>query len=156
LETEKVITDECLKQPVKTREVKSTTAISDNLTEILLKVLEFTHLRQKIIVSNFRDLDKPGFVPTELPCREFADVLNIALNEQEKNNRLLFIDTHNIKFFRDGCFEARTVPDNYAKYLLKISIERYRRYQVDKIIENALNQKFAAQLLQQKRRSNTT
>jgi flagellar basal body rod protein FlgB len=156
LETEKVITDESLKQTGKRQEVKSRTTISDNLTEVLQRVLEFTHLRQKILVSNLRDFDKPGFVPTDLPCGEFSDLLNIALNEQEKNNRLLFIDTHNIKFFRGGCFEARTIADNYANYLLKISSERYRRYQVDKIIENALNQKFAAQLLRQKRQQNIT
>jgi len=151
-----VITDESLKKAVKSKEAKSTTAISDNLTEILLKVLEFTQIRQKILVSNFRDTDKLGFIPTDLPCREFSDVLNIALNEQEKNNRLLFIDTNNIKFLRGGCFEARAVPDNYARYLLKISRGRYRRYQVDKIIENSLNQKFAAQLLRQKLQVNTS
>lgn len=151
-----MFTDGSLKEAEKTKEVKSPTATSDNLTEILLKVLEFTHLRQKILVSNFRDSDKPGFVPTELPCGEFSDILNIALNEQGKNNRLLFIDTHNIKFFQGGCFEARAVPDNYGKYLLKISSERYRRYQVDKIIENALNQKFAAQLLRKKQQQNIT
>ena len=151
-----MITDERLKKAGKTKEVKSATATSDNLTEILLKVLEFTQIRQKILVSNFRDFDKPGFVPTDLPCGEFSDVLNIALNEQEKNNRLLFIDTNNIKFMRGGSFEAGAVPDNYAKYLMKISGERYRRYQVDKIIENALNQKFAAQLLRQKQQQNIT
>jgi flagellar basal body rod protein FlgB len=151
-----VFRDGSLKQGEKTKEIKPTTATSDTLTEILLKILEFTHLRQKILVSNFRDSDKPGFVPTELPCGEFSDALNIALNEQEKNKRLLFIDTNNIKFLRGGCFEASAVPDNYGKYLLKISSERYRRYQVDKIIENALNQKFAAQLLRQKRKLNTT
>ena len=117
-----MITDERLKKAGKTKEVKSATATSDNLTEILLKVLEFTQIRQKILVSNFRDFDKPGFVPTDLPCGEFSDVLNIALNEQEKNNRLLFIDTNNIKFMRGGSFEAGAVPDNYAKYLMKISL----------------------------------
>jgi len=151
-----VITDESLKQAGKSKEAKSTTAISDNLIEILLKVLEFTQIRQKILVSNFRDSDKPGFSPTDLPCREFSDILNIALNEQEKSNRLLFIDTNNIKFLRGSRFEARAVPDNYARYLLKISRERYLRFQVDKIIENALNQKFAAQLLRQKRQPTTS
>jgi hypothetical protein len=156
MEIEKVITDESLKRGSKQHEAKSIFPISDNLTEILFKVLEFTQIRQKILVSNLRDFGKPGFVPTDLPYLEFSDVLNIALNEQEKNNRLLFIDTNNIKFLRGGCFEARAVPDNYAKYLLKISSERYRRYQVDKIIENALNQKFAAQLFRQKQQLNTT
>ena len=151
-----MITDERLNQVGKTEKVKSATEIPDNLTEILLKVLEFTQKRQKVLISNLRDFDKPGFLPTDLPCREFSDVLNIALNEQEKNNRLLFIDTNNIKFLGGGCFESRPVPDNYAKYLLKISVERYHRYQVDKIIENSLNQKFAAQLLQQKGQLNTT
>jgi len=151
-----VITDESLKQVGKKQEAKSTIATVDNLTEILFKVLEFTQIRQKILVSNFRDVDKPGFIPTDLPNCEFADVLNVALDEHIKNNRLLFTDTNNIKFLRGGCFEASPVPDNYARYLLKISRERYLRFQVDKIIENALNQKFAAQLLRQKRQLTTT
>lgn len=148
-----MFTDGSLKQKDQGQDVKSTNPISDNLSEVLLKVLEFTQIRQKILVSNFRDADKPGFVPVDLPCMEFSEILNIALNEHERNNRLLFIDTKNISFLRGGCFEASRLPDNYAKYLLKISIERYRRYQVDKIIENSLNQRFAAELLRQKQQS---
>jgi flagellar basal body rod protein FlgB len=145
-----VITDESLKQSIRTREVKDPTFLTDNLTEVLFKVLEFTHARLKILTTNIRCVDKPGFIPKDLPCREFTEVLNIALDEHEQTNRLLLADTANIKFLPGGCFEVKPVVDNHAKSLLKTSRERYIRLQVDKVVENELHQRFTAELLREK------
>jgi len=145
-----VITDESLKHQSRTQAAKCTTLATDNLTEVLLKILEFTHTRQKILALNLRSADKPGFTPNDLPCAEFADVLDIALDEYALTNRLLLNDTDNIKFLSGGCFEVKPVADNHAKQLLKISRERYIRLQVEKVLENTVQQQFAAQLLWEK------
>jgi flagellar basal body rod protein FlgB len=146
-----VITDESLKHKVRTQAAKYTALTTDNLAEVLLKVIEFTHARQKILALNIRSADKPGFTPKDLPCSEFADVLNVAINEHVQTNRLLLADTDNIKFLAGGCFEVKPVADNHAKHLLRTSKEQYIQLQVEKVVENALNQQFAAQLLWGKR-----
>jgi flagellar basal body rod protein FlgB len=146
-----VITDESLKNRSRAQAVKRTHLSSDNLNEVLLKVLEFSHARQRILALNIRSADKPGFIPKDLPCAEFAGLLNIALDEHVQTNRLLFTDTDNIKFFPGGCFEVEPVADNHAKMLLKINKERYIQLQVEKVVENSLNLRFAAQLLWERR-----
>jgi len=148
-----VITDESLKHKSRTQAAKCTALATDNLAEVLLKVLEFTHARQKILALNIRSTDKPDFTPKDLPCAEFAAVLSTALDEHIRNNRLLMTDTENIKFLSGGCFEVRPVADNHAKQLLRTGKERYIQLQVEKVVENALNQKFAVQLLWEKRQS---
>lgn len=148
-----MITDESLRPGSRTQTVKHTTASIDNLTEVLFKVLEFTHARQGILALNIQGVDKPGFVPKDLPCAEFAGVLNIALDEHVQTNRLLLTDTDNIKFLTGGHFEVEPIIDSHAKQLLKTSREQYIQLQLEKVVENALNQRFAAQLLRERRQS---
>ncbi len=123
--------------------------ITDNITEILVKVIEFTQTRQKILTQNINNIHRPGFVPRDLPVGEFSDLLNSALSEHARNQRLLLYDTENIKFGAAGSFEVRPVVDEYAKELFEENRDQYLELQIDKLLENSLNQRIAAALLRQ-------
>ncbi len=75
-----------------------TSLITDNVTEILVKIIEFTRTRQKILTQNITNVNNPGFLPKELAVNEFSGLLNNALEEHIRNQRLLLRDTDNIKF----------------------------------------------------------
>ncbi len=49
--------------------------MTDNITEILIKIVKFTQTRQKILIQNIINFQNPGFVPKELEVNEFSDVL---------------------------------------------------------------------------------
>lgn len=145
-----MITDESLKRKSTPQQAAKTTAPFDNLNELLLTILKFTHRRQRILAANIRSADIPSFVPQDLPCEQFASILNIALDEHLCTDRLLFADTPNIKFLGAGRLEVNPVVDLCAADLLKTDKEKYIRFQVRKLVENALNQRFAAGLLRQR------
>ncbi len=42
---------------------------TDNITEILLKIIEFTQTRQKILIQNINRMNSPGFTPRDLRIR---------------------------------------------------------------------------------------
>lgn len=148
-----MITDESLKYQSRPKTKTETPCIEDNLCEVLLKIVKFTQSRQKILARNIHDATQPRFVPKDLPCTEFANILNVALDEHVQQNRLLLVDTDNIKFLGEGSFETKAVVDSHAKHLLETSTEEYLQYQVQKLLENSLSQRFAAQLLKERQES---
>jgi len=123
---------------------------TDNVTEILIKVMEFTHTRQKVLIQNIINIHNPGFVPKELEVDEFSDVINNAIDEHIRNNRLVLCDTENIKFGTSGSIELKPIVDEYGIKLLEEDRDEYIERQINKLWENALNQKLAAELLRQK------
>lgn len=125
--------------------------VTDNISELLLKVLKFTKLRQKVISKNIDNINTPGYVPKDLPTEEFSDILNSALNEHLCNNRLILIDTDSIKFKTNGGFEIAPVKDTQSAELLETDRDKYLEIQINKLLENTLNRKLANQLLTQKR-----
>jgi len=127
-----------------------TSLLTDNITEILIKIVKFTRTRQKILIQNIINVQSPGFVPKELEVDEFSDVLNNAIEEHVRNKRLLLRDTENIKFGTRGSIDIKPVVDEHGIKLLEENREEYIERQVHKLWENALNQKFAAELLRQK------
>jgi len=127
-----------------------TPLITDNVSEILIKIIEFTQARQKILAQNITNLYAPGFVPKELEVDEFSDLLNNAIDEHIKTQRLVFCDTENIKFGFSGTFTAIPVTDEMSKELLEENRDEYIELQIHKLLENSLNQKLAAELLKQK------
>lgn len=129
--------------------------ITDNITEVLVKVIEFTQTRQKILTQNLNDIYTPGFVPMDLEVDEFSDLLKCAVDEHIRNQRLVLRDTENIKFGANGSFRVKPVPDRYAKELLEESLDEYIELQVNRLLENSLNQKVAAELLKQKQGMNS-
>ncbi|MHC4477897.1 MAG: hypothetical protein ACYTEL_19840 [Planctomycetota bacterium] len=126
--------------------------VTDNITELLVKIIEFTQARQKLLAHNINNSAKPGFVPLDLGVDELAELLNQALNEHVRTGRLLLRDTENVKFGINGNFKLKPVVDDYAKQLLKEDVEQYLVLQTDKLLENSLNQRLAAELLRRKHR----
>ena len=124
--------------------------ITDNITELLVKIIKFTQTRQKILTRNINNARNTGFVPKDLAVEEFSDLLNSAVDEHIVNRRLVLWDTENIKFGIGGDFEVKPVADKYAKELLEENREEYLELQINKLLENSLNQRVAAELLRQK------
>jgi flagellar basal body rod protein FlgB len=127
-----------------------TSLITDNIAEILIKIVKFTQTRQKILIQNIINIHDPGFVPKELAVNEFSDLLNNAIDEHVRNERLVLRDTENIKFGMSGGLEVKPVVDKYGKELFQQDRDEYIEWQTSKLWENSLNQKVAAELLKQK------
>jgi flagellar basal body rod protein FlgB len=127
--------------------------ITDNVAELLVKIIEFTQTRQKILIQNIHDINNLDFVPKDFLVDEFSDLLNEAIDEHVKNRRLVLRDTENIKFDVGGGFEVKPVIDTYAEEVLEENQDEYIKLQIDKLLENSLNQRIAAQLLLQKQRA---
>ena len=124
--------------------------LTDNITDILIKIVKFTRTRQKILMQNIINVQDPGFIPKELEVDEFSDVINNAIDEHVQNNRLVLRDTENIKFGDSGSIELKPIVDEHGIKLLEEDRDEYIERQINKLWENALNQKFAAELLRQK------
>ena len=124
--------------------------ITDNITELLVKIIKFTERRQKVLAGNINNMSKDNFEPQDLAVNEFSQLLNYAIDEHTQNRRLVLCDTDTIKFGRGGAFETRPVFDKCAKELLDKNPDEYLDFQINKLLENALNQKLAETLLRQK------
>ena len=129
-----------------------TSLIADNITEILVKIIEFTETRQKILTRNITSIHDPGFVPKDLAVDEFSNSLNNAIDEHIRNQRLVLRDTENVKFGVSGSFKVKPLVDECGKELLEESRDEYLELQINRLSENSLNQRLAAELLRQKRR----
>ncbi|UCE99836.1 MAG: hypothetical protein JSV82_01870 [Planctomycetota bacterium] len=123
---------------------------TDNISELLLKILEFTQSRQKVLIENIKKIYCFDFVPKDLAVDEFCCQMSGAIVEHLRSQRLLFSDTENIKFGSGGSFEAIPSVDTYAEELLEEDKDEYLRLQIDKLLENSLNQRIAAELLRQR------
>ena len=130
-----------------------TSLITDNITELLVKIIKFTQTRQKILTRNITNVNNPKFVPKELAVNEFSGSLNNAIDEHIQNQRLILRDTENIKFGISGSFEIMPIIDEYSKKLLEKKRDEYLKLQIDKLLENSLNQRVAAELLRQKQKT---
>ena len=125
--------------------------VTDNVEEVLVKILEFTKSRHAIITENISNIHTPGYVPMDLTVEEFAELMDEAINEHKRSRKLLLRDTEAIKFGFNGTFEARPVVDEYAKKLFENNnISQYVQFQMQKLLENLLNQKIASEMLKQK------
>jgi flagellar basal body rod protein FlgB len=123
---------------------------TDNITELLIKIVKFTRNRQKILTDNVNNVHKPGFIPMDLPADEFSDLMNHAISEHIINQRLVLCDSDNVKFGHGGSFEVKPIVDEYAKSLLEDSHNEYLGQQIDKLLENSLNQRVACELIKQR------
>ena len=130
--------------------MKIASLITDNITELLVKIIEFTRTRHKILARNISDISSLGFVPKDLVADEFSDLLNSAINEHIANRRLVLCDTENVTFGIGGSFKVKPTVDKYAKDLLDENRDEYIELQKNKLLENALNQRVASELLKQK------
>ena len=133
-----------------------TSLITDNITEILVKIIEFTHIRQKILTKNIINVNNPKYEPKELAVNEFSDLLNNAIDEHVQNQRLILCDTENIKFGISGSFEIKPVVDEYSKKLRVKKRNEYLKLQINRLLENSLNQRVATELLRLKQKTAST
>lgn len=124
--------------------------ITDNITDVLVKIVEFTNTRQKILTRNINYHTEPDFVPQDLEVDEFADIMQFAVDEHLKSKRLALCDSENVKFGANGSFRVQPTVDHKARKMLNINKDKYIEMQVDKIIENKINHRLAAELLRQK------
>ncbi|UCC97240.1 MAG: hypothetical protein JSW66_15505 [Phycisphaerales bacterium] len=125
--------------------------VCDNITEILTKIVEFTQARQKVLIQNIVNVNHPEFVPKELQVREFSTLVNDAIDEHVRSRRLVLRDSETIKFGAGGSFEIKPVVDEQCRKLLVENQEQYIERQMNKLWENSLNQKVAAEMLVERR-----
>jgi len=130
--------------------MKLSSLITDSITELLVKIIEFTQTRQKLLARNISNSHSPSFTPQDLAIDEFSELLNRAIHEYIRRQRLVLCDTENIKFGISGSFQVKPVVDRFAKELLEKSRDEYLELQINKLLENSLNQRIAVELLRQK------
>ena len=128
-----------------------TLTTTDNIAELLTKVIAFTDQRDKILSENIFKADTAGFIPYDLDTSGFAELMTIAVAEHVTNKRLLLRDSGNIKFQPNGKFDALPVVDKKAKDLIENDRAKYLKMQIKKLSENMLNKKVANQLLEKAR-----
>jgi len=124
--------------------------ITDNVTELLLKIIEFTQRRQKILIQNVNAMHTCDFVPKDLPVDEFSKLMQQAVSEHTNSQRLVLCDGRHIKFGANGSFKAAPIIDEQARMLFEQDRDEYLRGQISKLLENSLNQRIATELLKQK------
>ena len=124
---------------------------TDNITELLVKIIEFTRLRQKILTRNINSMLTLDFVPRDLAVEEFSELLTFAICEHNAHKRLVFCDGPHIKFGPRGSFSAAPIIDWESKELIEKDPNEYLRVQINKLLENSLNQRIALQLFKKKR-----
>jgi len=126
---------------------------TDNITEVLLKIINFTQTRQKILIQNINQMNAADFVPMDLPVDEFSLLMAEALVEHAKKDRLVLRDGVKVKFGANGTFEAAAFVDEEAKTLFEQNRDEYLRRQINKMLENSLNQRIAVDLLRTKQKN---
>ena len=128
-------------------DLSSTT--TDNIVEILSKIVTFTQQRHEILMQNIVNINSSDFIPRDLDVSGFADLMTEAVSEHLQNERLLMRDSENIKFGPNGQFKSMPIEDKCAKNLLKKNIKEYLKLQITKLSENMVNQKVARELIKQ-------
>lgn len=130
----------------------TSTLVADNVTELLAKIIDFTERRRKILSDNISECQVVGFVPQDLDIEDFAELMTRAISEHIRSQRLLLCDSENTKFGPEGAFESFPVIDYAAAELLRTDKKAFLSDQIDKLAENALNNKIALKLLGQRQR----
>jgi len=127
--------------------MRLSTPVTDNLTEVLSKIQDFTIQRHRVLMANLAGASDPGYRPLDLPVEEFAVIMDMAVTEHTRSSRLLFCDSNNVKFGPAITCSAQPVLDNHAAELLARDKNEYIEHQLTKLSENTLNQKIAVELL---------
>lgn len=125
---------------------------TDNITEILTRIIEFTDRRRDVLTRNIFDYQSDGFRPLDLAVYEFAECMTQAVSEHLRSRRLLMCDRDNVTFGEEGAFETHEVVDPEAEALLKKNTKQYLQMQINLLSENLMNNRIAVELLKQKKR----
>jgi hypothetical protein len=130
--------------------MKTITTTTDNITEILTQIIEFTERRRHVLTRNLFDYKNTGFRPYDMPVTEFAGCMTEAVTEHVCSQRILVSDREHVRFGEEGCFDAVPVVDHKAEKLLLSDAKQYLRLQIHKLSENLMNNRIAVELLRQK------
>lgn len=123
---------------------------TDNIAELLSKILAFTQRRREITAANILNVNEPGYEPKDLDVEEFADLMTKAIAEHLQTQRLLLCDGRHTFFMDNGRFETIPIVDQKAKRLLATDSKSYLEEQMAKLFENVLNTRLAGELLARK------
>lgn len=129
------------------------TTVTDNMTEVLTRIVEFTERRRDVLTRNLFDYRQRGFRPQDLPVYEFASCMTEAVCEHVRSQRLMMCDRPHVQFDTDGRFDAQTVVDMDAEKILQSDIKQYLQMQIRKLSENLMNNRIAVELLKQKQQN---
>jgi flagellar basal-body rod protein FlgB len=124
--------------------------VTDNIADLLSKILDFTQRRREVIAANILNVNEPGYEPKDLDVDEFADLMTQAIFEHLQSQRLLLCDGRHTYFMDSGRFETIPVVDEKAKRLLARDSKAYLQDQMSRLFENVLNNRLAGELLTQK------
>lgn len=127
--------------------------VTDNMTDVLTRIVEFTERRRDILTRNLFDYRQRGFRPLDLPVYEFASCMTEAVCEHVRSRRLLLCDRTHVQFGADGRFDADAVVDAESEEILQTDIKRYLQVQIRKLSENLMNNRIAVELLKQKQQN---
>lgn len=127
--------------------MKPGTATMDNITEVLHRIIDYTERRRDVLTRNIFDFRQDNYCPQDLPESEFALRMTEAISEHVRSERLLFCDSDHVRFHGGGDFEIEPVPDSAARDLLHNSVSDYLKLQIQKLSENLMNNRIAAELL---------
>ena len=86
--------------------MKATSTTTDNITEILTRIVEFTERRRQVLTRNLFDYNNEGFRPYDMPVTEFSACMTQAVTEHVHSDRLLLCDCEHVRFGEGGCFDA--------------------------------------------------
>ncbi len=125
---------------------------TDNITEVLEKIITFTERRNHLLMRNIEAVDDENLVPVDLDVEDFAGLMTEAILEHIQNKRLLLCDSETIRFGRGGSFECTPIVDEEAMELLGIDPNEYVCHQIRKLSENFINHKVAVELLEHKKK----
>ena len=87
----------------------------------------------------------------EMEVNRFSDLISYAVDEHVRNERIVLHDTKHIKFGPGGSFKTKPVNDEFSRKLLIEDPDKYLDHQVKKLLENSLNQRIAAEMLEYKK-----
>ncbi len=135
--------------------MKSESQIVDNVTDLLSRIIDYTERRRDVLTRNIFDYGQADYCPQDLPETEFAQRMTEAVSEHVRSERLLFCDSDHIQFHTGGGFDIHPVADAKANDLLRSNVHDYLKLQIQKLSENLMNNRIAAELLrhQQQRQS---
>jgi len=125
---------------------------TDNITEVLEKIIKFTERRNHLLMRNIEEVDDENLVPVDLDVEDFAGLMTEAILEYIQNKRLLLCDSETTRFGRGGSFECTPIVDEQAMVLLERDPNEYVCHQIRKLSENFINHKMATELLEHKKK----
>jgi flagellar basal body rod protein FlgB len=130
--------------------------IRDNIDEVLVRIIQFTHIHHNLISDNIRNCKAADFVPQYIDVEDFAKVISAALAEHQNNKRLALRDSGTVSFLPGGNFRLKPQIDIEAIRLVDSDFEAYVELQKNRLKENAINNKTACALLEHKLRKAET